>query len=397
MTEMTAKQDTAAALRGIVAEMGGMFFEREETVRVLVSAVLAGQHSLMLGPPGTAKSAIARELTSRLGGRYWEVLLSKFTAPTQLFGPIDVPALMAGEYRQVFDGRATTCDIAFMDEIFKCGPAALNSTLGLLNERLYHPEAGGDPIACPLIAAITASNELPSGEESAAIYDRLLVRIEVDYLADPSNFAALVRSAVEQPAAPARTTVELAALRRAVEVEVPAVTVPDGVVDLVCSLRAALRAAELTVSDRRWHQAVRLMQAAAYLNGRDTVADVDLSILAHVLWDAPEQRTTVERALLELINPAAREALDLSETVEGIAGELDQLKGRSDDEVWRWAQEANRNLHRLGKKLERLTKEAATDGRSTVELERVSARSRAVLHRVMIEALDVQQSDTDED
>jgi MoxR-like ATPase len=121
-------------------------------------------------------------------------LLSKFTDPKRMFGPVDVAALVQGRYTQVFDDRATQCEIAFLDEIFKCSAGALNETLAFLNERLYHPENGGAPIACSLIAVITASNELPSGEETTAIYDRLLVRLEVGYLADPSNFAALVRA-----------------------------------------------------------------------------------------------------------------------------------------------------------------------------------------------------------
>lgn len=138
-----------------------------------------------------------------------------------------------------------------------------------------------------LIGAITASNELPDGEDSAAIYDRLLVRIEVTYLEDPSNFAALVRSAVSRPAAPKRTTVDLAELRHAVAEAVPAVEVPDGIVDAVCTLRAALRRKELIASDRRWRQAVGLLQASAYLDGRPSVAESDLSVLTHVLWNSP--------------------------------------------------------------------------------------------------------------
>jgi len=116
---------------------------------------------------------------------------------------------------------------------------ALNETLALLNERLYHPENGGAPIACPLIAAVCASNELPAGEESAAMYDRLLVRLEVGYLADPANFAALVGSAVTPPTPSARTTVALTALQQAVTADVPATGVPDGIIDAICTLRAA--------------------------------------------------------------------------------------------------------------------------------------------------------------
>ncbi len=139
--------DTATRLRAIGDELSDRFYERADVVRTLLVTLLAGQHSLVLGPPGTAKSELARELTGRFeGAAYWEILLSKFTAPTRMFGPIDVAALARGEYRQVYDGRATTAHIAFIDEIFKCSTAALNETLGYLNERIYHPESGGEPI-----------------------------------------------------------------------------------------------------------------------------------------------------------------------------------------------------------------------------------------------------------
>src|SRR6266536_434490 len=301
---MTNPQDTARRLTAIVTELSDQFPERSSVVRALVVAMLAGQHSLLLGPPGTAKSELARELTSRIGGaRYWEILLSKFTDPKRMFGPVDVAALTQGQYTQVFAGRATECEIAFIDEIFKCSAGALNETLAFLHERLYHPENGGPPIACPLISAITASNELPSGEELGAVYDRLLVRLEVGYLQDPSSFAALVRSAVTPPVAPSRATVGLAELRQAVTARVPQIGVPGGIIDAVCTLRAALRRQELVCSDRRWKQAVRLLQASAYLDGRPEVADTDLAVLTAVLWDSTAQRPLITSALTLLIPP----------------------------------------------------------------------------------------------
>jgi MoxR-like ATPase len=384
----------SAGLRAISAELGEAFYERDGVVTALVAAMLAGQHSLVLGPPGTAKSALARELTSRVSGaRYWEILLSKFTDPKRMFGPVDVGALANGEYRQVFEGRATEAHIAFVDEIFKCSAAALNETLAFLNERIYHPEAGGAPIGCPLISAITASNELGEGEETAAIYDRLLVRLEVGYLADPSNFAALIRSAVTAPAAPTRTTIALADLVAAVRVYVPAVTVPDGVVDAICQLRAALRRKELIASDRRWKASVRLLQASAFVAGRSAADEADLAVLTHVLWDSVAERSTVEREVLALVNPDAGEAMDLSDAIDELEAHLDSMAGQSKEALTDWAiKEAQKKLTRAGKRLEEMRHDATAAGRSTATLDRVIGRRKAVHARVMVEALGIDAS-----
>lgn len=391
-------QTTAGKLRTIVNELSERFYERDDVVRTLVVTLLAGQHSLMLGPPGTAKSELARDLTSRVeGASYWEILLSKFTSPTRMFGPIDVGALARGEYRQVYEGRATTAHVAFMDEIFKCSTAALNETLGYLNERIYHPENGGEPIRCPLIGAITASNELPDADDSAAVYDRLLVRIEIGYLTDPSNFAALVRSAVRAPAtASTPTTIHLSELQEAVTKSVPAIEVPDAMVDAICTLRAALRRKELIASDRRWRQAVGLLQASAYLDGRTEVTETDLSILTHVLWNSPAERPVVEREVLHLVNPDAKEALDLADTLDELETQLDAMAGQSREALSDWViKNAHNKLATAGKRLEQLRSEAAGAGRSTTTIDRVTLRQRAVRARVLTEALGLDTSMVD--
>ncbi len=390
------EQDTAQKLRAITSELSSRFYERHDVVRTLVVTLLAGRHSLLLGPPGTAKSELARELTARIdGASYWEILLSKFTAPTRMFGPIDVAALARGEFRQVYDGRATTAHIAFIDEIFKCSTAALNETLGFLNERIYHPENGGEPIRCSLIGAVTASNELPTGEDSAAIYDRLLVRIEVEYLSDPSNFAALIRSAVNHPSQqpPAPTTITLSDLQDAVTKGVPATEVPDPVIDAICTLRAALRRKELIASDRRWRQAVGLLQASAYLDGRPAVAETDLSLLTHVLWNSPAERPMVEREVLHLVNPDAKEALELSDMLDELENQLDAMAGQSREALSDWViKYAHGKLAMAGRRLTALRAEAATAGRSTATIDRITGRQRAVRARVLTEALGMDAS-----
>ncbi|MGZ3140474.1 AAA family ATPase [Lentzea chajnantorensis] len=387
--------NTADRLRTITTELAGQFLERAEVVRALVVALLAKQHALLLGPPGTAKSQLARELTSRVdGARYWEVLMTKFTDPKKLFGPVDVAALTQGVYQQVFDGRATRAEVAFIDEVFKASAASLNELLTYLNERLYHPEAGGDPIACPLVSAITASNELPSGQDDlSAIFDRLLVRVEVEYLTDPTNFAALIRSAVVSPAQATRTTVDLADLLHAVDVEVPAVKVPDSVVDAICKLRMALRRAELVVSDRRWRQCVSLLQASAYLDGRDEVNESDLRILTTALWDSPSQRPLVNREVLTLIDPDAKKALDQEDAINDLDDALNALAGQSQEKINNWAiKEGRKKAAAAGKELEAMRAAAVADGRTTATVDRVIARQRAVLARILVEALGIDPS-----
>lgn len=361
---------------------------------MLAVAMLARQHSLILGPPGTAKSEIARELTSRIdGARMWEILLSRFTAPTQIFGPIDVAALATeGRYTQILDGRATTAQVAFIDEIFKCSPAALNAMLAFLNERVYHPEGGGDPVPCPLISAVCASNELPDGEETGAIYDRLLVRLQVGYLADPSNFAALLRSAGDGGPA-RRTTVALDDLTAAVTGQVPRVAVPDAAVDAVCQLRTQLRREQVIASDRRWKASVRLLQASAWLDGRDAVNENDLQTLAHVLWESPVHKAVVEREVLQLVNPHARESLEIIDALDELAAQLDTKAGQSHESLATWAtKEATGKLRKSGSRLAALRQESELAGRSTETIDRALARHAQVQGRVLVEALGISPS-----
>lgn len=388
MTSMTGK-----AMAAIAEELSALFLERTGAVRALVTAILAGHHSLLLGPPGAAKSDLARALTRRIcGGIYWEDQLNPFTAPTQIFGPIDIPALLRGEYTQVFAGNATEAHIAFIDEIFKCGPGALQSMLAFLNERLYHPEGGGAPVRCRLLAAVTASNELPSaGQETAAFFDRLLVRLEVAYIEDPANFTVLLRSGAVADSAPAPSaTVTLAALENAIRVEVPAVTVPDAVLDMMVRLRTALRRRGLICSDRRWRQSVRLLQASAYLDGRDRVDDQDLDILRHVLWDSTADRRPVAEEVLALVNPDAKTALDLLEAILAIEGELESMAGQAREKVNEFGiKEAIPKLSKAKRELAALLIAAQAAGRRTEAIDEVDARRRAVHARVLAEALGV--------
>lgn len=395
---MGQNQVLRASLNAVIGEVAELYHERDIETRMITIGFLAGQHTLLLGPPGTGKSALVRELTARIeGGTYWEILMSKFTAPTAIFGPIDVGALAQGEYRQVLDGHATTCDVAFVDEIFKCSSAALNSMLAYLNERVYHPEAGGDPVGCPLISAVCASNELGEDEATAALYDRLLIRMEVDYLAEPDSFDRLLRSAVtpnnqNSQNDPKRTTVDLAQLRQASAAEVPAVDLPATVLDAIRQLRSDLRTREITSSDRRWKQAVRVLQATAWLDGREQVSVDDLAVLMHVLWDLPANRATVAKTIRTFLSPDDRDLADLDDQVTHIETELDRLVDAGDrEQLQDWAVSTNTSLATIAKRLGSIRDSAERDGRAIGPYEKAADRAQYVYGRLLSEALGVSQ------
>jgi MoxR-like ATPase len=382
-----------ADLNAVIGEVAAIYHERDTEARMITIGVLAQQHTLLLGPPGTGKSAIVRELTSRIeSGRYWEILLSKFTAPTAIFGPIDVGALAQGTYQQILDGHATTAHVAFLDEIFKCSAAALNSMLAYLNERIYHPESGGAPISCPLVSAVCASNELGEDEATAALYDRLLIRMEVDYLAGADSFDRLLRSAVTSGAgqAPARTTVELADLQEVITREVPAVDLPATVIEAIRDIRSNLRQREITSSDRRWKQAVRVLQAAAWLEGRPTVGVEDLAVLTHVLWDVPSNKTTVSRVIRGYLSPDDRDLANLEDQVDRIAAELDKLiADGEEDELRAWAVGKNIELATIAKRISGIRDSAQRGGRALTPYQQAVDRAQQVYTRLLSEALGI--------
>jgi MoxR-like ATPase len=386
--------DTAARLRDIVAELSTMFFERGPVVRAIVVAMLAGEHSLLLGPPGTAKSQLASELTGRItGARFWKIQLSSFVDPKRIFGPIDLIELMKGNHTQIFERRATWAEIAFIDEIFKCSDAALNEMLGFLNEREYCPESGGEPISCPLISAVTASNELPTGGATIAFYDRLLVRLQVEYIKDPVNFGLFLRSRVARAAPGLRTTITLAELRGAIDNGVPTVAIPEDVFDIVGELRAVLEQKDIVVSDRRLGQSMRLLQASAWLDGRDTVGESDLDMLTHVLWDRPEERPIIERELVQLVDPSAPEVLEQLDAIDELEAAFDEMRGQSRAARHDWIlTEANVKLRLAGQRLDELRREAVDAGHTTALIDHTIRRGVEVFERLAREGLGVDPS-----
>lgn len=265
--------------------------ERDLPVRLALIAALAGEHLLLVGPPGTAKSLIARRLHLAFAkSSYFERLLTRFTVPEELFGPLSIKGLEEDRYERLTTAYLPTASIAFLDEIFKANSAILNSLLTLLNEREFDNGTRRD--RTPLIAVIGASNELPDSEELDALFDRFLLRLHVGAVskdAFPSLIGLRGHAAPDVPESLKLTDADVVAI----QAEAEKVEVPDDVVALLCALRDWCGAESIPVSDRRWRKLVKLLQVSALTNGRETVSIWDCWLLQHCLWNTPEEREKV--------------------------------------------------------------------------------------------------------
>jgi MoxR-like ATPase len=350
------------ALRTIREELEQIFLERTELTRGALVALLAGQHVLLVGPPGTAKSMLADEVCRRVtGARYFQWLLTRFTTPEELFGAVSLKALEQDDYRRLTTHKLPEAHVAFLDEIFKASSSILNTILTVMNERRFHN--GREVAAVPLLTLFAAANELPEDDELLALQDRFLLRFVVDYIVEDFRFLKLLQA--RTPAV--RTTVSLAELETA-RAEAAALPVPGRVLRTVTDLRRELGRRSVVASDRRYAQAIGVLRAHAYLEGRPAVADEDVAFLEHVLWRDPAERTQVGEAIRELLRgheDEARVLLYQSRELRDYAlREWDSTELRA-----RAAVEAHTKLRHILGKVDAILERARTGGRATTEVE----------------------------
>lgn len=321
-------------LRGLARTLESQFLGKQETIRLMVLSVLAGEHIALIGPPGTAKSALVRNFARMIDSKYFEYLLTRFSEPNELFGPVDIPAFRQGTYRRRTEGMLPDAEIVFLDEIFKSNSAILNALLTLLNERKFNN--GGSVVDVPLLSVFGASNEVPADESLQAIFDRFLLRVRNDQL-DAYHFQELIGRGVaielqrfgERQAAPVfLTTQEL----RAAQVDVARrMQLSDELMATYKSLVFQIRAEGVSLSDRRVIKLLKLMAASAYFDGRPQADVSDLFILKHV-WNTLEQSDILEGIVAPVLDgwfrahPEARRGGAMEVGLDALLAEVQRIK-----------------------------------------------------------------------
>lgn len=332
----------------LLGEMNRGIYEKETEISLSLLAALAGESIILLGPPGVAKSMIARQLkTAFRDAQSFEYLMSRFSTPDEIFGPVSIQKLKTSDtYERAVEGYLPTADVVFLDEIWKAGPAIQNTLLTVINEKIFRN--GNREMHLPLKLLVAASNELPAkGEGLEALWDRFVIRIESRPIKLEKNFRAMLLDSHADFLGPTDFTdstdfsgftgglghadfadnADFSDLKITSEEyaewteRIDKIGVKIEVLDAISAIRKSLRAVNVDeaaerrniyVSDRRWKNIVRLLRTSAFMQDREEVDICDLLPIYHCLWQEPEERDAIRNIVIRaLFSPFADKLVEM--------------------------------------------------------------------------------------
>lgn len=326
----------------LLGEMNRGIYEKETEISLSLLAALAGESIILLGPPGVAKSMVARQLkTAFREAQSFEYLMSRFSTPDEIFGPVSIQKLKTSDtYERAVEGYLPTADVVFLDEIWKAGPAIQNTLLTVINEKIFRN--GNREMHLPLKLLVAASNELPAkGEGLEALWDRFVIRIESRPIKLEKNFRAMLLEAPTDFLGPTDFTdstdssgsmgksdsADFSDLKITAEEyaewaeKICKIGVKEEVLDAISAIRKSLRAVNVDeaaerrniyVSDRRWKNIVRLLRTSAFMQDREEVDICDLLPIYHCLWQEPEERDAIRSIVIRaLFSPFAEKLVEM--------------------------------------------------------------------------------------
>ncbi len=292
----------SASFQEVARVLNSHFLDKQEIIRLLLVSAIAGEHMVIVGPPGTAKSALIRMFARLIDAKYFEYLLTRFTEPNELFGPVDIKEFREGRYVRRTENMLPEAEIVFLDEIFKSNSAILNSLLTIVNERRF--TSGPSVREVPLLSLYAASNEVPNDDNLSAMFDRFLLRVNSQNL-DSYHFHELLSrgisneiakmSGLETQTRPIISANELRRLQRNFD---RLMVFPEDFMAKYKGLVFQIRSEGITVSDRRAVKLLKLCAASAAFDGRSRVTDGDFFVLRHI-WNNLDQAELLE----EIVNP----------------------------------------------------------------------------------------------
>lgn len=276
---------------------------KDEIIEVLGISLIAGENTFLLGPPGTGKSALVHELAGRLGGKTFDYLLTRFTEPSELFGPFDLRRLREGELITNTDGMLPEADFVFLDELLNANSAVLNSLLAALNERVFR--RGREITKIPMLTAIGASNRLPDDDALQALFDRFLLRVHCDNVSSDRLIEVLDAGRAREQNPETTSTLSVDAIRELQKsiLKVDLNAARPALVEVVKRLRDA----GMSISDRRAVRLQRVVAASAIISGRSEAIASDIWPL-RMIWDTPAQIEMLAshvQSVIENYNPAS--------------------------------------------------------------------------------------------
>ncbi|QDU49252.1 AAA family ATPase [Gimesia panareensis] len=317
----------------VLSPMKQTFVGKDEIIDLLGICLVARENLFLLGPPGTAKSALVQDLSRRIQGNIFDYLLTRFTEPNEIFGPFDIRKLREGELITNTEGMLPEATFVFLDELLNANSAILNSLLMVLNERIFR--RGRETRALPTLMVVGASNHLPEDSALGALFDRFLVRVRCDNV-EPDQLSQVLTAGWKMDV-DREQTLETMSIDdiRALQNSLAHTDFSQVQSDYVALIQR-MRKAGIDVSDRRAVKLQRLLAASAILSGRLTVNRTDFWILRSI-WHTEEQ---IE-ILASLVNDAIEKA-DESEKQSGhprsrstdvpdpelLARDIDQLEQR---------------------------------------------------------------------
>lgn len=316
-TKATKAGSMRPKVKALIDEMSKLFREREQVILGIWCAILAKEHAYLVGPPGTGKSAITRAISNCLGASYFEWLMTRFTTPEEILGPMSLSALKQDKLTRIATGKLPDAQVVFLDEIFKANSACLNAILAAVNERIFHDD--GQVKRIPLRTCIGASNELPDGADLEALNDRFLMRFLVSELVDQDNWVAVVSE--PDPVLDPNLHMTLAEVDAAIA-EVEMVVVPDDVVAQLFEVRDQLSREGIRVSTRRWKKLIKILRAYAWVTGSTEVDSLHFEVLQHGLWRDPSQRQKIAEVVGKVSSPILSEATAIYDSMMELVGGL---------------------------------------------------------------------------